>query len=92
MSNNYSAPVANGHKVAAGGRVASSTLACKREQLDKAENAADVWYQKYGALFNKRNEESEGPAAHGELACMHKSEKLLTLRHSLQQMACLLKR
>ena len=57
LSNNYSAPVANGHKVAAGGSVAGRTTAYSPEQIKKAESEAREWRHKYGSLWDKRNEE-----------------------------------
>ena len=39
LSNNYSAPVANGHKVAAGGSVASSTTTYTAEQQHRRQCA-----------------------------------------------------
>lgn len=55
ISNNLSTPVANGHKVAAGGSVARGTLAFNQEQLKKAE--AEHWHKLYGKLYEKRDQE-----------------------------------
>ena len=57
ISNNLSTPVANGHKVAAGGSVARGTLAFNAEQLKKAEAEAERWYKLYGKLYEKRDQE-----------------------------------
>lgn len=57
LSNNHCTPVANGHKVAAGGSVARGTLAFDAEQLKKAEAEAERWHKLYGKLYVKRDQE-----------------------------------